>query len=91
MRRVHRDELAVSIATEQHAVARIVASLSRRHAEEVAAEQEVEVTVVIEVVGYDGVDRRELRLDGERFQPEPLPVVECDRAGLRSHHYSADC
>jgi len=82
VRRVHRDEPTVSIATEQHAVARVVASLGRRHAEEVAAEQEIDVPVVIEVGGDDGVDGRELRLDWQRLEGEvALSIIPRDRTG----------
>ncbi len=59
---------------QQEPVAGVVAPVDGRNAVEVAAEEEVDLPVAVEVAREGGVDREELRLGGSAESVNPFPV-----------------
>ena len=83
---IHIDccEVAVAIAMQQQAVARVVAAVERSHTVQIPRHQQIGMPVAVKIAHECRVDRRELRFErqGPQFEMS-VTTIQRHRAGER--------
>src|SRR5687768_18551515 len=73
--------MTIPRAAKQEAIARVVAAADRRHPVEIAAQQEIHLSITVEIIRQRRIYRRELGFDRQSREREAaLSIVDRDRA-----------